>query len=228
MLRDARLVAGKDLRVEARSRVLLNQVLPFAVLVLVLFAFALDPDRGVLTAATPGLFWVAVLFAALLGIGRSAALEAADGGRDALRMAGLDPAGVFLGKVGALVVELLALEVCLLVGVVVLYDAPVRASGLAVTVAAALAATLGLASAGTLYGALAAGVRVRDTLLPLLLLPVVAPVLIGATRAFEAGLGTVTGATPTDGWPWVGLLSVFALVYTAAGLVAFGPLMEDA
>ena len=60
MWRDAVLVAGKDLRIEARSRVTINQVAPFAVIVLVLFAFALDPDRGFLSTAAPGLFWVAV------------------------------------------------------------------------------------------------------------------------------------------------------------------------
>ena len=67
MWRDAALVAGKDLRIEARSRVGVNQVVPFALLVLVLFAFALDPDRDVLTRSAPGLFWVTVLFSALLG-----------------------------------------------------------------------------------------------------------------------------------------------------------------
>ena len=87
MWRDALLVAGKDLRVEARSRVATNQVAPFAALVLVLFAFALDPDRGVLGRAAAGLFWLAVLFSALLAVQRSFALEAHD---DALAKLELD------------------------------------------------------------------------------------------------------------------------------------------
>ena len=70
---------------------------------LVLFAFALDPDRGLLETATPGLYWVAVLFSGLLALQRSFAVEAADGNRDALRLSGLDPAGIFLGKVLAVV-----------------------------------------------------------------------------------------------------------------------------
>ena len=131
MWRDAALVAGKDLRIELRSRVALNQVAPFAVLVLVLFAFALDPDRDVLVRA----------------------------------------------------------------------------------------------AAGTLYGVLAAGLRVRETLLPLLLLPVVAPVLIAATRASEAALtGLSLDVTPGD---WLRLLTVFAVIYVAFGVVAYGALMED-
>ncbi len=86
-----------------------------------------------------------------------------------------------------------------------------------------MVATIGLAAAGTLYGVLAAGLRVRETLLPLLLLPVVAPVLLGATRAFEAALGQ----SPADGWPWVGLLTTFAVIYVAFGVLAFGSLLEE-
>src|ERR1700737_4144180 len=109
--RDAALVAGKDLRIEARSRVATNQVAPFAVLVLVLFAFALDPDRGVLARAAAGLFWVGVLFSSLLAIQRSYPLESSDSARDGLRLSGLDPAGIFLGKAAAVAAQLLALEV---------------------------------------------------------------------------------------------------------------------
>jgi len=221
MWRDAALVAGKDLRIEARSRVAINQVAPFAVLVLVLFGFALDPDRGMLARASAGLFWVAVLFSALLAVQRSFAIEAVDGAGDGLRLLGLDPAGIFMGKAVAVFVELAALELLLTVGVVVLYGVDLAGAGLMVATAAV--ATLGLAAAGTVYGALSAGLRVRETLLPLLLLPVLAPVLLSATRAWEVALGT----SVDDGWRWVQLLGVFAVVYLAFGLVGFGALMEE-
>ena len=223
MWRDALLVAGKDLRLEARSRVTTNQVAPFAVLVLILFAFALDPDRGILARVSAGLYWVAVLFSGLLAIQRAFAVEAADGNRDGLRLSGLDPAGIFLGKALAIAVQLLALELLLLGGVVLLYGTDVTDwTYVAVT---CVAATVGLAAAGTIYGVLAAGLRVRETLLPLLLLPVVAPVLIGATQVFEVALGgTALDIAPAD---WVRLLSVFAVIYTAFGVAAFGPLLEE-
>ena len=216
MFHDAALVAGKDLRIELRSKVTLQQVAPFAVLVLILFGVALDPDRGVLARASSGLFWVAVLFCALLAIQRAFTIEAADGGRDALRLSGLDPAGIFLGKVAAIAAQLVALEVVLAIGVVVMYGAEV--TGVPLLVATCGAATAGLAAAGTLYGVLAAGLRVRETLLPILLLPVLSPVLIGATKAFEAALGGVAA----DGWPWCGLLVVFSVLY-----LAFGTLLEE-
>jgi heme exporter protein B len=114
------------------------------------------------------------------------------------------------------------LEVILGAGVALFYNTDLHDPLL--LVAAAVAATLGLAAAGTLYGALASGLRVRETLLPLLLLPIVAPVLIGATRAWEAALGSGLDS----GWRWVALLGVFAAVYGVFGSLAFGPLMEDA
>src|ERR687892_947637 len=101
MWRDAALVAGRDLRVELRSRVTANQVAPFSLLVLVLFAFALDPDRQLLERVASGLFWTAVLFSALLAIARSTAVDETDGVRDALRLSSLEPGGLFVGKAAA-------------------------------------------------------------------------------------------------------------------------------
>jgi heme exporter protein B len=219
--RDAALVAERDLRVELRSRVATNQVAPFAVLVLVLFAFALDPDRGVLDKVTPGLYWIAVLLAALLAIARSTSLDEADGARDALRLSALEPAGIFLGKVAAIAAELLALELLLAVGVAILYDAELDGFGLLIVTC--VVATAAIAASGTLYGALVGGLRARDTLLPILLLPVLAPVLIGATRAFETAFGT----TASDGWAWCALVAGFAFVYLVAGSLAYGALLED-
>jgi len=221
MWRDAVLVAGKDLRIEVRSRVATNQVAPFAFLVLVLFAFALDNNRAVLTQAASGLYWVAVLFSALLAVQRSAAIEAADGARDQLRLSGLDPAGIFLGKAAAVAAELIALEVLLAAGVVILYNATI--GGVVLVVLTNLLATAGLAAAGTLYGSLAAGLKVRETLLPLLLLPVAAPLLLAATEAWQAALA----GRPGDGTQWLNLLAVFAVVYLTFGVLAFGSLLEE-
>ena len=96
-----RLVAAKDLRVEMRSRVLVNQVLPFAAIVMVLFAFALDKD-DLLARVAPGLIWLATLFSMLVVIQRSFAVEADDGALDALRTAGVAAQGIYFGKAAAL------------------------------------------------------------------------------------------------------------------------------
>ena len=222
MWRDALLVAGKDLRIELRSRVALWQVVPFAVLVLVLFAFALGPGRSTLRAAAPGLYWLAVLFSTVLATQRSFAIESGEGTRDGLRLAGIDPAGVFLGKAAAVAVQLVVIQVVLGAGVVVLFD--VRFGAIWLALVASLVATLGLAAAGVLYGALSAGLRVRETLLPLLVLPIVAPVLIAGSRAWSAA---ISGAV-ASGASWLKILGPFAAVYLAVGVALYGPLQETA
>jgi heme exporter protein B len=228
MLRDAWLMARKDLRIERSSKVVLGQILPFGALVLVLFGLAISPNlavkgtsRSVLAQISPGLFWMAVLFSALLALGRSFAIESADGKLDALRMAGLDPAGIFFGKVLAVGAQLAVLEVLLGAGAFILYNAPLHsAPQLAVVV---VAATTAITAAGTLYAALGSGLRVRDTLVPLLVLPALAPVLLAAALSTEAA---VFGES-ANGWSWTMLLAVFALLYLGIGMLAFGPIMEE-
>lgn len=220
-----RAVAVKDLRIELRSRVVTNQVLPFAGLVMVMFAFALDND-SVLERVSGGLIWLATMFSMFILVQRSFAIDTADGALDSLRVAGVNPSGIFLGKALTLMIELLLLEVTLTVAAIVLYRVDLRPSSLVVLVTCMACATAGLAFVGTLYGGLAAATHGRETLMPLLLLPVVAPVLIGATKATEAAFG-INGVAISDGWPWIGLLAVFAVVFGVVGLSAFGPLIEE-
>jgi heme exporter protein B len=224
--RIARLVAAKDLRIERRSRVVINQVLPFAAVTMLMFAFALDAS-DVLERVAPGLVWLATLFSLLVLVQRAFAIESDDGALDAIRVAGVDPVAIYWGKSIALAAQLAVLEVLLLVAAVLLYGADVPAGGLALLGLTLVLATAGLACVGTLYGGLTAGFTGRETLLPLLVLPVVAPVLIGATRAVESALGT-DGAALSEGWPWVGLLAVFAVAFGVGGALAFGPLIEEA
>jgi len=115
----------------------------------------------------------------------------------------------------------------LVAAAVLLYNVDVPLGGVPLLAVTLVAATFGLAFVGTLYGGLAAGFTGRESLLPLLVLPVVAPVLIGATRAVESALGT-GGVALAEGWPWVGLLAVFAIAFGVGGALAFGPLIEEA
>jgi heme exporter protein B len=223
--RIARAVAAKDLRIELRSRVVTNQVLPFSGLVMIMFAFALDND-DVLQRTAGGLVWLATLFSLFILVQRTFAVETYDGALDSLRVAGVNPQGIFIGKSMALFVQLLILESVLFVAAVVLYRVNVNGSGAVLLVTCVLCATAGLAFVGTLYGGLTAGARGRETLLPLLLLPVVAPVLICATRATESAFRS-GGVTVGEGWPWVAVLAVFAAVFGLGGLLSFGSLIEE-
>ena len=221
MFSDIWLVTNKDLRIEWRSRVTLSQVVPFALTVLVLFGFALDANRGVLTAATSGLFWLTVLFVTVVAVQRSTAIETSDGARRALLLAGIEPSAVFAGKALAIAVQILGVEVLMVGGVLVFYGATVES--LPLLLATCAVATLGIAASGTLLGALVAGVKARETVLPILLLPVLAPVLIAASRAFDDALGVLA----VDGWAWLGLLAGFGVVNALLGTLAYGPLLEE-
>lgn len=234
MIRDALVVFKKDLRIERRSKVTTTQIVPFGVIVLVLFGFGLDelvvrsPSESSrlstvsAAAISAGLFWLATLFAALLAVQRSSALEQADGGRDGLRLSGLDPAGIFLGKAAAVFVQLAILECILAFGVVLMFDAPIVNPLL--LAATALPTTVVLATTGTMYATLAGGQRSRDTLVPLLEFPLVAPILLAASQATRAALDD----NVSDGWPWVRLLTVAAVVFTALGLLLYDTILEDA
>lgn len=225
----ARLIAAKDLRVEKRSKIVTNQVLPFAGITMVSFAFALD-KQNVLDTVAPGLIWLATMFSLLILVQRTFAIETDDGALDAMRVAGIDARAIFLGKAMALAAQLLVLEVVLLGAAVVFYGESIPADnrllGVVLLVTTMISATCGLAAVGTLYGGLAAGFRGSETLLPLLTLPAVAPVLIGATRAVESAVGT-SGAVTSEGWQWVSLLAVYAVATIVGGMLAFGPLIDD-
>lgn len=229
-MRDAWLMAVKDLRIELTSRVVAAQIIPFGLLFLILFGLAISPDllvvgdarRSVLEEVAPGLFWLAVLLSALMALTRAFGLEAEDGNLDALRLAGIDPSGVFLGKAAAVAVQLLIIEVVLGFGAIVVFGAPLDDALL--MAATMVLATASVALAGTLYAGLASGQRSRDTLVPLLVLPVLAPVLLGATLATRDAL-FADPAVP--GWSWAMLLAVFSLLYLGVGMLAFGPLLEE-
>ncbi len=219
MTRVAWLVAVKDLRIEARSRVLLWQVLPFAVIALLLSGLALGPSQAGKSTAGPGLFYLVTLFVTLLMITRSQALENAPGTRASVATLGLDPAGVFLGKALALTIELWITGLVLLCGsVLVLHTSLIGTVHALPSVLVTLAT---LAVAGTLYGALTQGGDGPATLLPVLTLPAFAPLLIAGERSYSAALHG--GAL----WEWWVIVVVALVAYAAVGILLYGVLEES-
>jgi heme exporter protein B len=214
MWRTAWLVAGKDLRIEWRSRVLIWQVVPFAVISLVLVGLAVGPNATETRRDAPGLFYLVLLLVTVLMIGRSQLIEAPPGTRASVRMLGLDPAGVFLGKAVALLVELLGAAVVLVAGVVLALQAPL---GDTLTATPSILLALGaLAAAGTIYGALVGGVRDHATLLPIVALPPFAAILV---LGEEAMASAITGGALAK---WIILLAVACAAYVAVGVLLYG------
>ncbi len=222
MLRDAWLIARKDLRIEIRSRIITNQIAPYTLLILVLFGFALDADTETLRDTGPGLFWVSILLVAILAIQRAVDIENSDSAQDRLLLSPISSLSLFIGKTIGLFLQLIVLEILMMIAMVTLFDSSINDFSLIIV--SGIIATIAIASTGTLYGVLSTGLGVRETLLPILLLPVLAPVVVGATRAFGDGFGRVNA----DGWAWVGLLSVVAVLYTVLGMLAYGQLLEEA
>jgi len=219
VIRIALLVAAKDLRIERRSRVLLWQVLPFGVMALVLCGLALGPQHAGHSSAGPGLFYLVMLLVALLVINRSQVIEGSPGTKASVATLGLDPAGVFLGKALALMVELWLMGVVLLAGsVLLLHTALVGTLSALPSVLVTLAA---LGAAGALYGALSGGGQGPATLLPVLSFPAFAPLLIAGERSFSAAL--YGGAL----WQWWVISLVALAAYVAIGILLYGVLEES-
>ena len=221
MLRDAWAIMTKDLRIEMRARVGLWQVLPFAAISLILFSFALGPKASTLAQGAAGMTWVGVLFATFLVVGRSQSLEMGTGVSEAQRLAGVDPAGMFLGKTAAVGIQLLAIELLLGLGAKLLLHFAIERFW--ILIVSSILATIGLAAVGTLYGALVVGARARETLLPMLVLPVLIPVLISAVRCWQAA-SVSSGLAIGE---WLSILATFAVVYLAAGILLYGQVQES-
>jgi heme exporter protein B len=214
MLRTAWLVAGKDLRVEWRSRVLVWQVVPFAIIALVLVGLVVGPNASETRRVAPGLFYLVLLLVTILMIGRSQLIESPPGTRASVRMLGLDPAGVFLGKAAALLVELFVAAVVLIAGVVVTLRAPL--GGTLAATPSILLALGSLAAAGTMYGALVGGARDHATLLPIVALPPFAAILVMGEKAMSSA---ISGGALAK---WMILLGAGCVAYVAVGVLLYG------
>ena len=164
-LRQAGVIARKDLRIEIRGRHAVGAMVPFAATILIAFGFAFGPGREVLARVAPGLLWMALLFSAVMASRRAYQVETEDGALEGLLLAPIDKATVFVGKTTAIAIELLVLTVAILVLVVLLFDLALADLG-PVVLAFALG-VVGLAAVGSLFGVVAEYARTREACFPL-------------------------------------------------------------
>lgn len=222
LLRQAAAVAAKDLRVEVRGRHGLAAALPFAVTLLVSMGLALGPGRRLLEVVAPALLWIAVLFAAVLASRQAYLLEAEDDALEGLVLSPADRAAIFLGKAAAIVAELLVVEVVVLVAMVLLFDLSLGAAP-ATLAGGFVLGTLGLAAVGALFGVVAASSASRQSILPLLVLPLATPVLLAGVRTTELAIS----GRAADAGSWLGLMVAFDCVVVAIGFLSFGQVLEE-
>ena len=220
--RRAWIVLWKDLLTERRSKESLNALFFFAVLLLFLFEFALGPDRERLTAALPGLLWLGFILAGLLGLGRTFLVERENDCWEGLMLTPGDKSAIYLGKLAVNFLLMTAVEILLLGLFGIFYNVDLWGS-LAPLSVVILLGTVGLASVGTLFGAMTSQVRARELLFPLLLLPVQVPVLLGTVKATEAVLQGLALAEVSH---WLKLLAAADLVYLVVGILTFEFVLE--
>lgn len=216
-------IARKDALSELRGRHATVSTLFFAAVVLLLFGFALGPDSARLAAAAPGFLWLAVVFAGLLAVSRLHLLETDDGALEQLALYPVSRRAIYAGKaLGGLGVMLL-LGVLVLGAVGILFAVDIGAAWPALLVTVILGA-LGVAAVGTFYAGITVRLRAREVMLPLLILPVLAPLLLAAVKATAAALA---GDPLGELGAWLQLLAAFDLLMLVAGLATYGYLLED-
>jgi heme exporter protein B len=216
-------IARKDALAELRGRQVAGSTLFFATLVLLLFGFALGPDSRKLADAAPGLLWLAIVFGSLLAVARLHQLEADDGALEELARYPVERHAIYLGKLLAGLAAVLMLGGVLLPVVAILYGIDLGSAWPALLVTLVLGA-IGLAAVGTFYAGVTVRMQAREVMLPLLMLPVIAPLLLAAVRATSAALlGDPLGELAA----WLQLLAVFDVVMVAAGAATYGHLLEE-
>jgi heme exporter protein B len=221
-LRAAAIVLTKELRLEFRARELLTTTVVFVLVIVVLFSFAFDPTAGESRRYGPGLLWIAFLFAGSLMLNPSFAREQSNQTLDALRMAPVSPFAILLGKMLANLIFLSVAEAILVPVFAVLYNISLAdVAGRLILVL--VLGTLGLVITGTVFSAVAAHARMRELLLPLLLLPILAPLLIAAVEA----TASLLAEQPALDRAWLAFLAGFDIVFLTASWLLSDFLLEE-
>jgi heme exporter protein B len=220
---DALLVAKKDLTIEFRTRSAFLSVVVFALLGIVIFYFAWDSTAVAAADLAPGVLWVIFTFSGLLGLHRSFGVEHAEGAIDGLLASPISREALFLGKAGANLIFVVAVQAIAIPAVSLFYNLPL--GGVALPLAGiAILAAIGLVAVGTLFSAMAANTRLSELLLPMLSLPFFVPIVIPAAQATAKLL---SGRPVVDALAWLKLLLAFDLVFLVACVLAYPFTLEE-
>ncbi len=216
-------IARKDLLQEVRSKSVTVATLFFSAITLVMMAFAIGRDANLMRMAAPGVLWVALAFAGVISAAQSYQSDLEEGAFDQLLLYPVPRAAVFLGKLLANWLYMTVLGLIMTPLALVLYGASTAGGGWLLPLTVALG-TFGFALIATFYAALTANLQARESLLPVLMFPVVVPVLLGAVRATQALVELQDVALATS---WLQLLGGFDLVYLVTCTAIFHFVAEE-
>jgi heme exporter protein B len=216
-------ILEKDLRTEWRTKERLSAMTFFAFLVVLIFNFVFEPGSDIMQSAAPGIFWIAITFAGLMGLGRAFAIEKQNDCLLGLRLTPADPGAIYLGKLLGNMGAMLFLEALILPILVIFLDIEILGVLPRLCVPIFLG-TLGFSAVGTLFAAMSMNTRLQEALLPILTLPVLVPSLLASVEAFRGILG---GDTLSEVTSWLKLGGAFAGLFSAACLLLFEFVLED-
>jgi len=220
-LRPVWAIAAKDVLLEIRSKEIVVSVLVFSLLVLVIFNFAIELTATSARQMGPGILWVAIAFAAVIGLNRSFVIEKDGDALQGLMLAPVSRDALFLGKALGSFLFITTAEVMIFPIFTILFNVTVITPE---TVAIALLTNLGIATAGTVFSAMAVNTRAREIMLPLLFLPVIAPLLVAAVE----GTACVTQGGSWDACAqWLGLAAAFDVVFAVVAVSVFQFVLQD-
>jgi heme exporter protein B len=214
-------VVWKDIAAEIRSRELLSAMLVFALLVILIFNFALELDAKTRSTVTSGVLWVTFAFAGQLGLNRSMAMEKDRGCLDGLLLAPVDRSAIYFGKAISNLIFMLIVEIIVLPIYSILYNINLFNPGLILVI---LLGSVGYVAVGTLLSSMAVQTRTRDIMLPILLFPVIVPVMIASVKA---STGFLQGIEIAEIMPWLNLLIVYDVIFTAVAFMVFDYIVEE-
>ena len=219
--RKAWYIARKDILSELRTREMVSTMGAFSVLVILLFAFAFDLRVAKAGTVAPGALWVVVAFAGMLGLNRSLTSEIDRGSFDALLLTPIDRSAIFLGKSLGIIAFMFAIEAVILPLFVFFFNLPFLQPTILFIVALG---TIGYGGIGTLLATMSSNTRLREVLLPVLLLPIAIPALLAAVKCTA---GALDGRDFAEWANWFGLLVSFDLVMLGASFLVYDFIVED-
>lgn len=223
VLRVALLIAGKDLRVEWRSRTAILSAVVFAALVLVVFNFARDPTGVAPVVLAPSVLWVTFTFAAVVALNRAFTLERENSALDGMLLAPVPRSAVFLGKYLANLAFVLVVEAVAFPLFVLFFNVGLGGA-LPGLLLVTLLATIGFVAVGTVFSAMVVRTRYAELMLPILLLPFLVPPLIGAVQATVRLLG---GRPLSELAGWLRLLALYDVAFLTLCALVFPAILDE-
>lgn len=214
-------IAAKDLRAELRAKEIIGVMATFSVLAVVIFGMAFDLRVPQAEMIVPGVLWVVVLFAGVLGLNRSFSSEVDRGSLAALLLAPVDRSALYFGKLVANLVFTLLAEVLILPVMLVLFDVSLFHP---LVLAALLLGTIGYVAVGTLFAAMTGSARARESMLPILLLPVMVPVFMAGVKLTAI---VVDGRGFGDVQRWLGILVAYDVIFVTVAFLVFDLVWEE-